>query len=271
LQASGRPTAPAWGRVDTSYAVGIRIAPDRLIGLLLDLNGKVVELATAATQGQLGPVLHRELAGTDVDAVVADVAALIRSTGHARAHVVGHDWGGIVGWYLSMYHARRIDKLVVINAPHPVAYQREVRRSDQLARSWYAFFFQLPLLPEAAVRLTIRRGLRESAAIPGAFPDEALDIYQNGVSRPGAATAMLNYYRAAFREALKLTAQSRRVINLPTLLIWGVKDLALSPRLTEGLQPLVPNIRVERVNDSAHWVPEEKPRLVGDLLMDFLW
>ena len=150
-----------------------------------------------------------------------DVVSLLDALGAERAHIVGHDWGGAVAWHLGMYHAGRVDKLAVINAPHPVAFQREMMRSDQLARSWYAFFFQLPLLPEAAVRLAIRRGLRESAAIPGAFPDEAVDVYQNGVSQPGAATAMLNYYRAAFRAALKLTAQTRRAIDLPTLLIWA--------------------------------------------------
>jgi len=204
------------------------------------------------------------------DAISRDIVALLDALGHERAHIVGHDWGGIIAWYMGMHYAERIDKLVVINAPHPEPYRREAMHPDQLARSWYVFFFQLPILPEAFVRLMIRRGLRGSAATPGAFSDEALDVHQNGLSQPGAATAMVNYYRATFRRSLKLAAQTRRTIDLPTLLIWGMQDVALSPRLTEGLHPWVPNLRVERIQDSGHWVPEEKPSVVGDLLFDFL-
>jgi len=118
--------------------------------------------------------------------------------------------------------------------------------------------------------LTLRQSLRGSAATPGAFSDEALDIYQNGLSQPGAATAMLSYYRATFRDTARLANQTRRTIDRPTLLIWGMRDVALSPQLTYDLDSWVPNLRVERVHDSGHWVPEERPTLVGNLLEEFL-
>jgi pimeloyl-ACP methyl ester carboxylesterase len=204
------------------------------------------------------------------DVLSSDIVSLLDALGHERAHIVGHDWGGAVAWHLGMHHAGRVDKLVVINAPHPVAFRRELMRLSQLARSWYIFFFQWPLLPEALVRLTLRRSLQESAATPGAFTNEALDVYQNGISQPGAATAMINYYRAAFRHVPGLAGPTRPTNDRPPLRIWGMRDFALSPHLTEGLQPWVPNLRIERVHDSGHWVPEEKPRLVGDLLVDFL-
>ena len=126
----------------------------------------------------------------------------------------------------------------------------------------------MPLLPEAVTRLGIRR-IGESASVPGSFSDAALDIYQNGVSQPGAATAMLNYYRAALRHSTSEVNNGKRITPMPTLIIWGMKDVALSPRLLDGLEEWVPNLRIERVAESGHWVPEEKPRLVSDLLSGF--
>ncbi|MFL5732235.1 MAG: alpha/beta fold hydrolase [Chloroflexia bacterium] len=210
------------------------------------------------------------VASYKLDAVGHDIVSLIDAFGAERAHIVGHDWGGSVAWHLGMFHPDRVDKLTVINAPHPVAFQREAFKSGQVLRSWYIFFFQLPILPEAVARLTLRQSLRGSAATPGAFSDEALDIYQNGLSQPGAATAMLSYYRATFRDTARLANQTRRTIDRPTLLIWGMRDVALSPQLTYDLDSWVPNLRVERVHDSGHWVPEERPTLVGNLLEEFL-
>jgi len=210
------------------------------------------------------------VASYNIEEVSQDIVALIRALGEERAHIVGHDWGGGVAWYMGANHADRINKLVVLNAPLPPAFERELKRVEQLLRSWYIFFFQLPWLPEAVLRLTIRRSMPTTAAIPGAFPDEALDVYESAVSQPGAATAMINYYRAAFRRAFTVFGKSKKVITVPTMLIWGMKDFALVPRLTEGLEPWVPDLRVERIEDTGHWVGEEKPGLVGDLLLDFL-
>jgi pimeloyl-ACP methyl ester carboxylesterase len=211
------------------------------------------------------------VANYTLEKLSADVIGLIEElrVGDERAHLVGHDWGGVVAWYVGAYHPEHIDKLAVINAPHPGPYKRELKRIIQLFRSWYALFFQLPLFPEAVVRLTLRQALRGSAAVPGAFSDEALDVYEAGLSQPGAATAMINYYRAVLRVAPELV-RGKQIINRPTLVIWGNKDAALSPRMPEGLDEWVPGVRVERVEESGHWVPEEKPRVVTDLLMGFL-
>ena len=199
-----------------------------------------------------------------------DVSALIDALGGGKAHVVGHDWGGGVAWYVGAYHADRVDKLVVMNAPHPGAFAREMKTPGQLLRSWYVFFFQLPILPEAALRLTIRSTMRATAAIPGAFPDDALDVYEHAVSQPGAATAMINYYRAAARSGSPLPKQTERTIIVPTMLLWGMKDRFLSPRLTEGLEKWIPDLRVVRVEESGHWLAEEEPGVVADALLYFL-
>jgi pimeloyl-ACP methyl ester carboxylesterase len=205
----------------------------------------------------------------DIVPLIADVAALVRELGEERAHIVGHDWGGGVAWALAMQRPDVVDRLAVVNCPHPATLWRELRNPNQLLRSWYILFFQMPLFPEALMRLTVRRSLPSSAAVPGSFPPEALDVYENALAQPGAATAMINYYRAAVRGAQRASGLMQ-TISRPSLLIWGLKDFALVPEHTEGLEPWVPDLRVERIEDSGHWVPEEKPRMLSDLLADFL-
>jgi pimeloyl-ACP methyl ester carboxylesterase len=204
-----------------------------------------------------------------LDKLAADIAALVSALGHEKAHVVGHDWGGAVAWRLGSVHADRVDRLVVLNAPHPATLQRELQRGKQFLRSYYVFLFQLPLISEAAVRLSLRYSLQSTARVPGAFSDEALDVYQHAVSQPGAATAMLNYYRAAVRDVFR-SSSGDHTVRCPTLVIWGMKDFALVPALLDGLEEWVPDLRVERVEESGHWVPEEKPDLVSKRLLGFL-
>jgi pimeloyl-ACP methyl ester carboxylesterase len=205
-----------------------------------------------------------------LEEVSGDVAALIESLGSERAYVVGHDWGGSVAWHMGAHHADKVEKLVVINSPHPAALARELKTRAQLLRSWYFFFFQLPLLPEAAIRLTIRTNMRATAALPGAFPDEALNVYENAVSQPDAATAMLNYYRAAGRTIVARRNEAVPQVSVSTMLLWGMKDFALGPALLKGLGEWVPDLRIERVEESGHWLPEEAPGVVTERLLDFL-
>lgn len=206
-----------------------------------------------------------------VQALVDDVAALIRHLGARQAHVVGHDWGGIVAWWLAMVHPECIDRLAILNAPHPQAFSREIRRNPkQMLASWYAGFFQLPALPEAALRARDYAALlgifRAESVRPGAFSEDDLRKYRESASRPGALTAMLNYYRAATRYPSPPT----RTIPHQTLLIWGVRDQALTIELTEDLEEWVPRLRIERIPEASHWVASEYPDRVNELLTGFL-
>ena len=205
-----------------------------------------------------------------VEHLVEDVAGLVRHLGAERAHVAGHDWGGMVAWYLGMHRPEVLDRLVVLNAPHPAAFAREIRKPDQMLRSAYAAFFQLPILPEAVLRAgdfaLLERVFRREPARPGAFTGEDVERYREALSRPGALTAMLGYYRAAARHR---PPKSRR-IHVPTLLIWGERDPHLVVRLAEGLEEWVPGIRVERIPEASHWVAADAPDRVDRLLVDFL-
>jgi pimeloyl-ACP methyl ester carboxylesterase len=205
-----------------------------------------------------------------METLVGDVQGLIRHLGVPRVHVVGHDWGGVVAWWLAMLAPEMVDRLVIINAPHPQAFKRELMTPDQMMRSWYAAAFQVPRLPEAAFRARnfalLERIFRASSVRPGAFSDDDIRRYKEAAARPGAITAMINYYRAAAR----FPSPPTQTITRPTLLIWGEQDEALSIRLTEGLDAWVPGIRVERIPGVSHWVPAEAPERVNALLADFL-
>ena len=205
-------------------------------------------------------------------AVLADdIAALIAAFGAERAHVVGHDWGGGVAWTLATVHPEVVDRLVVLNCPHPAVLQRALRSNwTQIRRSWYIFAFQLPWLPEWAFSRggakALKDALRRSAKRPDTFSDADVDEYARAFTAPGAATAAINYYRAAAWSRVQPGK-----IKAPTLLIWGVDDFALGIELTHGMDHLFENKpRIEYVPDTSHWVMEERPEVVNRLLLDFL-
>jgi pimeloyl-ACP methyl ester carboxylesterase len=209
-----------------------------------------------------------------VEALVGDVLGLIRATGHERAALAGHDWGGGIAWAAAMRHPAAVERLVVLNAPHPAAFARELRTASQLRRSWYVFFFQLPWLPEWLFRrrdfAALGRTLRRDPARPGAFTEEDVRLYKEALARPGALTAAINYYRALFRDGTRWVGGRVPRIEAPTLLIWGERDRYLGLRLTEGLERWVPNVRVERLPDASHWVQCDAPERVNELMVEFL-
>ena len=209
-----------------------------------------------------------------IDKLVGDVRGLVRHLGEERATVVGHDWGGAVAWSVPMRHPELVERLVVLNAPHPAAFARELRTPGQLLRSWYIFFFQVPWLPEASFRAAnfalLERTLRTDPVRPGAFSDEDVRRYKRALAQPGALTATINYYRAAVRTDPREALREPSPITCPTLLIWGDRDRYLGPALTEGLERWVPAIRVEHIPDASHWVQADPPERVNDLLVSYL-
>lgn len=208
------------------------------------------------------------------EVLVRDVARLIHALGAERASMVGHDWGGVIAWQLAMTYPRLLDRLVILNAPHPLRILRALRTWRQLARSWYVFFFQLPWLPEAALRVggfaPLRRVLRTGPARHDAFTPEDIDRYVEAMARPGALTAAINYYRAALRQnPRRVLAQVRRV-DIPVLVIWGERDPYLGRELAAPDLAWAPDVRLERLPDASHWVQLEQPERVNALLLEFL-
>lgn len=213
-----------------------------------------------------------------IEALLGDLAGLIARFGEgqkeARAHVVGHDWGGAVAWYAPLFCPERLLSLALVNAPHPLAFRRELRTSAaQRKRSSYVFFFQLPWLPERRIRAgnfaVLERMLRRDPVSPGAFTDEDILLYKEALARPGALTAAVNYYRAALRFPPKVAGRSWPV-GLRTLVVWGERDRYLGQSLLEGLDRWVPDLTVERIPDASHWAQADAPARVNELLIRFL-
>ena len=236
-----------------------------------------------------------------------DIARLIEHHNHDRAVIIGHDWGGAVAWQLAMDYPELTERLVVLNAPHPLRMAEAFGGRPnvrQIGRSWYRVVFQIPRLPERwlAVNDYERIGLifRDTAAHPEAFPPEILERYRKAASQPGALTGAINYYRAAVRararesqsrlrqtlssidpalgRLLGPTTNSNHVpasesppISAPTLLIWGERDTALGKELTEGMDPLFSGpFETLYLPDCGHWVQQECPEDVNRLLLEFL-
>jgi pimeloyl-ACP methyl ester carboxylesterase len=151
--------------------------------------------------------------------------------------------------------------------------RRELYRPRQLFRSWYVFFFLLPWLPERYLRkndfAALEKILTRDPARRGAFSGEDVRLYKEALARPGAATAAVNYYRAAFRHPPR-PSDDARPIDAPTLLIWGARDRHLGVELTRGLERWVRDLRVVRLPGASHWVQHDAPEVVNQLLLEFL-
>jgi epoxide hydrolase 4 len=200
-----------------------------------------------------------------------DVVDLIASEGRESAHVVGHDWGGVVAWDLARRYPDTVDRLAVVNAPHPVAYRQQLASNpEQLRRSWYALAFQVPWLPERCFRVgeyrLLERALRESAAA-GTFTDDDFVRYRRAWRRPGALTGMLNWYRAMARHP---PAGLPDRVEQPTMVVWGEADTALVPELGLASAQFCDHGRLERLPNASHWVTHERPSRTADLLLDHL-
>jgi pimeloyl-ACP methyl ester carboxylesterase len=202
--------------------------------------------------------------------LAADVRDLIHERGAESASLVGHDWGGTAAWTAAMNHPEVVDRLAILNAAHPRKLNEGLRHPSQLARSWYFFYFALPDLPEHHVRAKdwefFQHFLRDAQP---PYTDQEIDRYIAAWSQEGAASAMIDYYRAAVRPP-KGTKTELNPISAPTLVIWGEKDRYLGPDLAEPHHDDVPNLdRVERLPDGSHWVHHDEAERVNQLLVDF--
>jgi pimeloyl-ACP methyl ester carboxylesterase len=209
-----------------------------------------------------------------VELLARDVERLILACGEQTAVVVGHDWGAIAAWIAAMRHPERVEKLAILNVPHPARSLDGLLSPMQLLRSSYVFFFQIPRLPEEVIRAgdfaLLRSVFRSDPVQPEALTAEDIERYIKAIAQPGVLTASLNYYRALLRNPREMRALLQRV-EAPVLVIWGEKDRFLSRRLAEPPRLWVPNlIRVKRLPDASHWVAEDRPLEVNTLLLDFL-
>ncbi len=217
--------------------------------------------------------------------LVEDVRALAEHLGYDKFVLVGHDWGGVVAWAFAIAHPDYLEKLIIINAPHPGVFARELRQNPaQQGASQYMLMFRSEQAEQilsandyaALVNAVMGEGLKK-----GHFTEEDRRAYIEAWSQPGALTGGLNYYRAARAGPPagdgddgglgdSLVGWPSLTVNVPTLVIWGEKDEALLTGNLEGLGEFVPDLTVRRIPDGTHWVVHEQPVLVNSYIREFI-
>ncbi len=210
-----------------------------------------------------------------IDQLMQDVLCLIHSFGEERAVVAGHDWGGAVAWNIAMHSPEVVDKLIILNMPHPKLFvQNLLTNPKQLVRSAYIFFFQIPWVPEALLSWNdfqfLDRAFRDTAVRREQFPDEVIEQYKEAARNSGTLNGPINYYRAAARAAPAEVAPPDPVVRVPTLVVWGEQDVALGKELNDHLERYVPDLRLRFIPDASHWVQQDCPKLVNQYMVEFL-
>ena len=200
--------------------------------------------------------------------LMADVLALAAHYTKDKFVLVAHDWGGAVAWGVAIAHAQRLSRLVMVNSPHPYLFWRELCNNPaQQKASEYMLLFRLP----KAERVLSENGYARLLQSFSDIDPEARHALVQAWSQPGALTGGLNYYRASIMyppsaqdpgaKKLQLDAKDF-VVHVPTLVIWGERDTALLPGCIEGLDAVVPDLKLVRVPDATHWIARERTDLV---------
>lgn len=211
-----------------------------------------------------------------VPVIVEDVRALADKLKAKKFVLVGHDWGGVIAWAFAAQHPEMLEKLVIINAPHPTVFARELANNP--AQQKASNYFNLFNSPAAEQILSANNYAGMLQAFGSALTEEDRKQYLEAWNRPGGLTGGLNYYRAA---QLRSPAGSAAAtpppailplppITTPTLVIWGEKDTALLTGNLDGLDQYVKPLTIQRVPDGSHWVVHEKPALVIQYIREFL-
>jgi pimeloyl-ACP methyl ester carboxylesterase len=217
------------------------------------------------------------------DKTVADIFALADAYGIQRFTLIGHDWGGAIAWTAALKHADRLNRLVIVNAPHPLVFQRTVIEDrEQRLASQYIRLFRSPMMEKTIDAMGVETFFEKtfgSHADLALIPPEERRAYIADWKQEGALTAMLNWYRAsdlvvpAPDEGEPRPGWTRGPfpsVKVPTLVLWGMKDTALLPIQLEGLNVLVDDLEVVRIEDARHFVPWERPEPVVAAIRSFM-
>lgn len=205
----------------------------------------------------------------EVEKLAGDVAGLIRALGRQKAILVGHDWGAVVAWMFAQYHQDMLERLAILNVPHPLRMQRALERSPkQMLRSWYIFFFQIPKLPELLIARNDYELVRKTFGADK-IPAEDIERYVTALRKPGVVRSAVNYYRATIRRLFKGRIPKTQVIDRPVLVLWGDRDRYLGKELAAPPIRFVPNQRVEHFPNASHWVQLDAKDEVNERLLAF--
>jgi pimeloyl-ACP methyl ester carboxylesterase len=234
-------------------------------------------------RGFAGSDRPQEVEAYKTDTLINDIFALADTLGLESFALVGHDWGGAISWPAALLGDPRLKKLAIVNAPHPVIFQKSViEDADQRAASQYITTFRTPGFETAIEAMGYRTFFEKTFARHvdlSKMPESEKQQYIADWSQPGALTSMLNWYRAGKMVVPPpgLTVplpnwllKAFPKVQVPTLVVWGMKDTALLPIQLEGLDELVEDLRIARLPEAGHFAPWEAPDEVAEALRDFL-
>lgn len=215
--------------------------------------------------------------------IVEDIRALVEEHFNRKKFIlVGHDWGGVVAYPFANTHPNLVEKLIIINAPHPNIFARLIAKNkDQQSSSQYVLFFRTKKAEGYLSANNYINILNIIVTPEMEFTDDDKQMYVNAWSQPGALTGGLNYYRAG---GIKPPSQGEKIdnltdkqvelspvmINVPALVIWGEKDTALTTHNLEGLNEFIPDLTIKRIPEGSHWIINERPDKVNSLIREFL-
>lgn len=212
-----------------------------------------------------------DLAAYRISELIEDVRGIITGLGYERCVLVAHDWGGAIAWHFADAYPDKVEQLIVMNLPHPAKLVEGLRTPQQMLKSWYMLFFQLPLVPELVLQAfnyqLVGDAFSNMAINKTAFTPADLEAFRHAAAKPGALTAMLNYYRA---NVFQLGSRNWSVLPMPTLMVWGEEDRALGKELTYGTEQYVANLTIRYIPNCSHWVQQEQPQLVNQYMQEFL-
>ena len=207
-----------------------------------------------------------------MDEFIKDVDGVIKGLGYEQCVLVGHDWGGAIAWNFAYAHPEMVERLIIMNLPHPAKFAEGFRTPQQLLRSSYIFFFQLPWLPELLIQSSdyqaIETAFKGMAVSKSAFTNADIEAYKDAAAKRGTLTAALNYYRNFGQQ--RTLSLDWSVLEVPTLMIWGENDSALGKELTYGTEAYVRDFRIKYISNCSHWVQQEQPQLVNRYMREFL-
>jgi pimeloyl-ACP methyl ester carboxylesterase len=206
------------------------------------------------------------IAGYQMDTLVKDILGLADTLGYERFYLAGHDFGAMVCWNLALANPERIKRMVIANVPHPQVMSSYLRTHiQQMLKSWYAIFFQIPGLPEWVVKRNNWRFL--ISAMPDDLSEEERDRHRMAWNQPGAMTGMMNWYRAFFRTPKRTTQIS--TIPVPTLILWGKQDPHLSYEMAELSIKLCDDGQLITFDNATHWVLRDESEAVSQHMVEF--
>jgi pimeloyl-ACP methyl ester carboxylesterase len=225
----------------------------------------------------------QEPAAYKTDIVVDDVFDLVTALGVEQFALVGHDWGGAAAWAAALRGDPRLKRLAIINAPHPVIFQKSlIENEDQRLASQYITAFRVPGFDKAVEAMGFRAFFDKTFAGHvdlTKVPEAEKQQYVAEWSQPGTFNAMLNWYRASkvmvpppgvTVPVPDLLLRAFPKVKVPTLIVWGMQDSALLPVQLEGLDTLVDDLTIARVPEAGHFAPWEAPEAVAAALAPFL-